>query len=215
VPAGSLTTLLLDSLSNCFSKLATISYDSSLGGPADYSYPVDSLGPDWAPQPVLVTRLSAANPTSIEINYSQGPSCDPLFGIARIDGSHRTHLADLDANDLTIPGDGYVYVIQRSNSYFSKHMKFAVARDSLIEISQPAHFVGLNSTTNDTLQLFQEPTLRRHVATIVPHESLTVVLSIADDLYMIRNRFGILGWAKLPSTGGGETAIRELYYHGD
>jgi hypothetical protein len=200
--ANTMTTLIVDTLTACNLDVTTISFDTTLGSPVDAKGVGDSLEYEWAPRPVLRTRLQAADSTVYEIEYSQGPSCDPYFSVNRAGLLNQKHLGGGIGTAISIPGDGCIYISGIADDYFDRHRKFVVRGDTLVEMMQPSYYVGLASTANDTVRLYREPALVRLVATVLPKDSLIVVLSHADHTYLIRDRHGILGWATIRRPAG-------------
>lgn len=212
---STMATIIVDSLTVCHSDAATILYDTTLGTPVDPRSVADTLEYDWAPRPFLRTKLKAADSTLYEIDYSPGPSCDPNFGIHRVGLHEKRRLGGSIGTNLSITGDGYIYISGRADDYFDRHRKFVVRGDTLVEIEQPFYSVGLASTVDDTVLLFREPSLIHQVATLIPRDSIFVVLSLSNERYLVRDRHGILGWAALPSDHGGQTSVPGLFYDGD
>jgi hypothetical protein len=212
---STMATIVVDSLTVCRSGAATISYNTTLGTPVNSRSVAETLEYDWVSRPFLRTRLKTADSTLYEIDYSPGPSCDPSFGIHRVGLRENRRLGGSMGTSLSVTGDGYIYISGIADDYFDRHRKYAVRGDTLVEIEQPSYDVGLASTVDDTVLLFREPSMVHQVATILPQDSIFVVLSLSSETYLIRDRHGILGWAAFPPDHRGRTAVPGLFYHGD
>lgn len=152
------------------------------------------------------------------IGFSEGPSADPYYEFFKlIDGEYIATFV-IEGLQLYIPGNGNIYVSGHSNSMFNSRKKYKFSNDSITEIKQPYQFVGLQTTTNKSIQIFSDQDREIILATLPPKSEIEVVAcEISPDYndywFLIKSSFGLLGWWKLDDFYS-ET-IEGLYYHGD
>ncbi|WP_296697257.1 hypothetical protein [Rhodoferax sp.] len=160
---------------------------------------------------VLVTRLNRISQTRHYVYFDPGASNDPAFVLA--EEASTKPIGTIDADQLVLPGNGFIYAIGRTNKLHLERRKFAVQDGKLEEVKQPFQFVGLESRANVAITITTSKDGTESVAFIPKGERLFVVLS--DDQYLlIRTNFGLVGWFK--TSGNRESPeIDGIYFDGD
>jgi hypothetical protein len=83
----------------------------------------------------------------------------------------------------------------------------------LAEVAQPALYVGLKSKALRPVTLYGERDLQTVVTRIEAKEQIEVLLQ-QDDLYLVRDGFGLVGWAKIQANQWA-VDVEGLFYFGD
>ncbi|MFD2265399.1 hypothetical protein ACFSM5_21025 [Lacibacterium aquatile] len=141
-----------------------------------------------------------------------GASADPSCMLATPGNPEKS--TSIPGLRFAIPGDGCLYASGHANSYFAERRKYCLTpAGALAEVSQPALYVGLKSKALKPVTLYAGRNLQTAVTTIAAKESLEVLL-LQDDLYLVRDGFGLVGWAKLEAE---QTAVDVdgLFFAGD
>lgn len=167
---------------------------------------------------LLVGRIDRSKPDRYRVIYDDGPSCDPTFTVYR-DGASEP-LGSFGGEQLIVPGNGYLYVIRRSNRSYEGREKWEIRDGALVEVAQPLRYVGLPSRTLKAISLRQTQAEGATVLAQVPAgETVTIVAHQEDsdsgrDWYLVRTRFGLLGWIS-DSGYGEERQFEALQFMGD
>ena len=161
---------------------------------------------------VLLTQIDRNSQERFFIDFDPGASTDPVFSIAPFPG--KRSIGTIEANQLVLPGNGYIYSVARINKNFLERRKFAVRKGELIEIRQPFLFVGLDGKTKVDLELRSQPSAGEVVASIRKGDEVRVVLYDGQH-YLVRSAFGLLGWVKLKDVARENAVIEGLFYAGD
>lgn len=157
-------------------------------------------------------KVGGPNGTPMALICDAGPSGDPscTFGVPG-DPEKSTSLPGLR---FAIPGDGCVYASGHANSYFPERRKYCLTKSGdLAEVMQPALYVGLKSKALRPVTLYSERSLQTVVARIEAKEAIEVLL-LQDDLYLVRDAFGLIGWAKIEAEQKA-VDVDGLFYAGD
>jgi len=115
---------------------------------------------------------------------------------------------------FVIPGDGCVYSAGHTDNMFETRAAHCMVGTELKPVAQPFNYAGLKSKALKTLTLYSSKTDAAAVATIEKGQFVEVVLQDGD-WYLLRNRFGLTGWAKLATDTQQATEIEGFYYAGD
>jgi hypothetical protein len=116
---------------------------------------------------------------------------------------------------FVIPGDGCVYSAGHTDNMFDTRAAHCPAAGSdLKPVAQPFNYAGLKSKALKALTLYSDKTDAAAVATIEKGQFVEVVLQDGD-WFLLRNRFGLTGWAKLATNTQEATEIQGFYYAGD
>ena len=162
---------------------------------------------------LLETRLAPHDDDRYVIDFSPGGSLDPTFLISRDDGHALQEIGQVFGLNLTVPGDGYLYVSGHTNTTFNQRRKFAIHEDTLIEIPQPLYYVGLETHVKDILVIYTDLTCVTPLAELPQGTTITVIAN-TDNFYLIKTPNDLLGWVQL-DVGQDDTLIEGLFYFGD
>lgn len=115
---------------------------------------------------------------------------------------------------FVIPGDGCVYSAGHTDNMFDTRAVHCLVDGELKPVAQPFNYAGLKSKTLKELTLYSDKTGAATVTKIGKGQFVEVVLQDGD-WFLLRNRFGLTGWAKLATDTQGATEIDGFYYAGD
>lgn len=165
---------------------------------------------------VLAGRIDRGSKDEFELRYDDGPSCDPTFTLWRKGGDEP--IGEFGGDHVVIPGNGFLYVIRRSNRSFEGREKWAIHKGALVEITQSHYYVGVTTATLKPATLLQQPETGATVIANVPkgEKVLVVVQQTVDgrDWYLVRTRFGLLGWTE-DAAYGEERQFEDIQFLGD
>lgn len=114
---------------------------------------------------------------------------------------------------FVIPGDGCVYSGGHTNNMFSARALFCRRGATLGPVAQPFAYAGFRSKALRKLTLYADQQESGIVTTIAPGGFVEVVLQDGD-LFLLRDGFGLTGWAKLEQSQQA-TDIEGFFYNGD
>ena len=114
---------------------------------------------------------------------------------------------------FVIPGDGCVYSAGHTNNMFPARALHCRKDGALQPVAQPFSYAGLQSKASRTLTLYADKQKSGIVTTVAPGAFVEVVLQ-EGDLFLLRDGFGLTGWAALEQ-GQQATDIEGFFYNGD
>jgi hypothetical protein len=114
---------------------------------------------------------------------------------------------------FVIPGDGCVYSSGHSNNMFSARALHCLKDGKLQPVAQPFSYAGFQSKALRPLTLYADQRKSGIVTTIAEGDFVEVVLQDGD-FFLLRDDFGITGWAALEQ-GQQATDIAGFFYNGD
>ncbi len=128
--------------------------------------------------------------------------------------------------NITIPGDGCVYSHGNANDNFDRHVQYCLKEDKFVETEQPFHAVGLKSEALAPITLYADKALTRPSGRIDKGRPVEIILTESHlnnvpleyfSLYLVKNEYGILGWAKLKEgiQNNDNADVKGLYFNGD
>lgn len=200
--------------SQCFGP-GSVHFDPALASARDVFEEVPEH-PAGGYRTVLAGRIDRGGKDEFELRYDDGPSCDPTFTLWRKGAAEP--IGGFGGDHVVVPGNGFLYVIRRSNSSFEAREKWAIDNGELVEIAQPQYYVGVTTATLKALTLLQKPQAGVTAIAQVPKgEKVLVVLQqrVDDrDWYLVRTRFGLLGWTE-DSAYGDERQFEDIQFLGD
>lgn len=170
---------------------------------------------DASRRPVITTRLRPGGP-SVDIYFDPGPSYDPSYLVVPAGSPIDAKAQDpeITANVLIVPGNGFLYLAGKTNRPFDMRRKYRLDdKGQLQEVAQPFYGVALETTTRSEVTLTASPEGGDNVASIPAGEPVSVLVNSGDS-YLIRTRFGLVGWVVVPP-GSQAPAIVGLEYSGD
>ncbi len=186
--------------SQCFGP-RSVHFDPKLARPMDEFEEIPEH-PAGGIRTVLSGRL-VADGAEYMLRYDDGPSCDPTFSLWR-PGAEQP-IGEFGGDHVVLPGTGFLYVVRRSNRSFEGREKWAIVDGALVEITQSHYYVGVSTKTLKPATLLQQPEAGSTVIANVPKgEKVQVVVQQSvdgRDWYLVRTRFGLLGWTEDPAYG--------------
>lgn len=172
-------------------------------------------GAGWDMHQVVATKLSADSDETFLIIFDPGPSADPNFQVVRGEKlSDEAYLGSMNGLELTIPGDGFLYVSGHTNTTFNQRRKYRVGVDGLEEVPQPFYFVGLQTATLKPVVLRTEPGGGEKVAELATGAAVEILLNKDDD-YLVKTQEGIVGWFREKLATQDPEHFDELFFRGD
>jgi len=200
--------------SQCFGP-RSVHFDPALAQPKnDFEEIPDH--PAGGYRTVLTGRIARSSKDEFELRYDDGPSCDPTFTLWRKGADEP--IGEFGGDQVVIPGNGFLYVIRRSNRSFEGREKWAIHKGQLVEITQSHYYVGVTTATLKPATLLQQPETGATVIANVPkgEKVLVVVQQTVDgrDWYLVRTRFGLLGWTE-DAAYGDERQFEDIQFLGD
>lgn len=201
--------------SECFGP-GSIHFDPALAEARD-EFRVIADHPAGGQRLVLVGRLDRNSAQRYRIEYDDGPSCDPEFSIW-LEGAAEP-VGYISGEHLVLPGNGYLYMIRRSNRSFEGREKWEIKGGELVEVAQPLRYVGISTRTLKAIALRQtEAPGSTIIANVPAGETVSVVVQRSDtegrDQYLVRSRFGLVGWVD-DGGYGDDRQFEGLLYQGD
>jgi len=171
-------------------------------------------GAGWDMHEVITTKLAPDAEETFLIIFDPGPSADPNFQVVRgTEPTDDTYLVSMNGLELTIPGDGFIYVSGHTNTTFDQRRKYRVTDTGLEEVPQPFYFVGLATRTLKPVRL-RSNAGGEDVATLPAGTPVEILLNREDD-YLIKTPEGLVGWFTEELTTQDPEHFEGLYYRGD
>lgn len=200
--------------SQCFGPVS-VHFDPALASPRDDFIELpDHPAGGW--RVLLAGRIDRNSQDRYEIRYDDGPSCDPTFTVWR--EGDEAPIGEFGGDHLVLPGNGFLYVIRRSNRSFEGREKWAIRGGELVEVSQSHYYVGIDTHTRKAVTLKQTPSASAEtIATVPPGERVKIVVQqVIDgrDWYLVRTPFGLLGWTE-DAAYGEDRQFEDLQFFGD
>ena len=147
------------------------------------------------------------------LRCDSGGSDDPQCVIATTQDPNGPGV-DIPGRLFVIPGDGCVYSAGHTDNMFDTRAVHCLAGGELKPVAQPFNYAGLQSKALKELTLYADKTGAAVVTKIAAGQFVEVVLQDGD-WFLLRNRFGLTGWAKLATDTQKATEIEGFYYAGD
>jgi hypothetical protein len=163
------------------------------------AYPLDvKLSPDDKDYLVLRCDSGGSNDPQCVFSASQDPEKE---GVA------------IPGTLFYIPGDGCVYSGGHTNNMFSARA-LTCRKDGVLQpVAQPFSYAGFQSKALRELTLYADKRNSGIVTTIAPGGFVEVLLQDGD-FFLLRDAFGLTGWAKLEQAQQASD-IEGFFYNGD
>jgi hypothetical protein len=128
-------------------------------------------------------------------------------------------IGQIYSRQIVVPGNGYIYSIEREDLNFYVKKKYKIEKDTITEIKQPFYGVNIDSYTLKPVTLFEDEELTKPIA-IIPENGTIKILAAKEpaeyrSLYLVQSSFGLVGWTKLEASQYRSTAVEGLFYYGD
>jgi hypothetical protein len=162
---------------------------------------------------VTDVKLRADDVAYRVLRCDSGGSDDPQCVIATTQDPNGPGVA-IPGRLFVIPGDGCVYSAGHADNMFDTRAVHCLAGGELKPVPQPFNYAGLKSRALKELTLYSDKNSGAVVTKISKGQFAEVVLQDGD-WFLLRNRFGLTGWAKLATDTQQATEIEGLYYAGD
>ena len=124
------------------------------------------------------------------------------------------------AEKLYITGYKSIYTSGNINNTFDVKRKFEILDNKLIEIKQPFYSVSMKGKTLNKIKLYQSKKLQYEIASLPKNYPIEIVLAeksfnSTENIYLVKTKFGLIGWAKLRAGQYKPIDVDELMYNGD
>jgi hypothetical protein len=158
-------------------------------------------------------RLRATDPQYFVLRCNSGGSNDPacVYSISQDPEAAGT---SIPGKLFVMPGDGCVYVAGHTDNMFDSRARYCLKGTELQLVAQPFSYAGFRSKALRQLTLYSDKAQTSVVTTIAPGAFVEVVLQDGD-LFLLRDAFGLTGWAKLDTGSQQPTEIEGFFYNGD
>ena len=160
----------------------------------------------------LDVKLEADDKDYLVLRCDSGGSNDPQCVLSASQDPD-TPGVQISGTLFVIPGDGCVYSGGHTNNMFSARALHCRKNGELQPLTQPFSYAGFQSKALRKLTLYADKQKSGIVTTIAPGGFVEVVLQ-DDRLFLLRNRFGLTGWAELEQAQQ-PTDIDGFFYNGD
>jgi hypothetical protein len=168
---------------------------------------------------VLVARYkNAVLKDSLNIIFDMGASDDPNFIIY---GKDKNKLFQIYCLQFYINSNGVIYTAGHTNNMYNTKRKFQIQKDKIFEVKQPFNYVGIKGVTKKAVVLYQDKVGSEVVANISQNTEIEVLLAPSADndtldrLFLVKTKFGLVGWLRLAEDEIFGAIIQELFFAGD
>ncbi len=160
----------------------------------------------------LDVKLSADDRDFLVLRCDSGGSNDPQCVFSASQDPDQPGVA-IPGTLFVIPGDGCVYSGGHTDNMFSARALTCRKGGELQPVTQPFSYAGFRSKALRKLTLYADKQKSGIVTTIAPGGFVEVVLQDGD-LFLLRDGFGLTGWAPLEISQQA-TDIEGFFYNGD
>jgi hypothetical protein len=160
----------------------------------------------------LDVKLSADDKDYLVLRCDSGGSNDPQCVFSVSQDPDQPGVA-IPGTLFVIPGDGCVYSGGHTDNMFSARALHCRKGAELQPVGQPFAYAGFQSRALRKLTLYADKQKSGIVTTIAPGGFVQVVLQDGD-FFLLRDRFGLTGWAALENSQQA-TDIEGFFYNGD
>jgi hypothetical protein len=160
----------------------------------------------------LDVKLKSGDKDYLVLRCDSGGSNDPQCVLSASQDPEQEGVA-IPGTLFVIPGDGCVYSGGHTNNMFSARAVSCRQDGKLRPVAQPFSYAGFQSKALRKLALYADKQNSGIVTTIAAGAFVEVVLQDGD-FFLLRDAFGLTGWAKLEQTQQA-TDIEGFFYNGD
>jgi hypothetical protein len=160
----------------------------------------------------LDVKLSADDKDYLVLRCDSGGSNDPQCVLSASQDPEQPGVA-IPGTLFFIPGDGCVYSGGHTNNMFDARALHCRKDGKLEPVAQPVSYAGFQSKALRKLTLYADKQKSGIVTTIAPGGFVEVVLQDGD-FFLLRDGFGITGWAALENSQQA-VDIEGFFYNGD
>ncbi len=166
------------------------------------------------------TLISICNIDKTDKRYAitYGACPNPEFIIYDSENPDRI-IGTINATKMFVTGSGAIYS-SGGEGTFDARKKYKVIEGKLVETEQPFYYVGLKTKTLRPIKLYKTVDLENEVASLPIDYSVEILLSTqafnsTEGLYLVKTKFGLIGWAELKAGQYTDIDIKDLKYIGD
>ncbi len=158
--------------------------------------PYNKIFEESESDPIAYVQIYPGQTEKIVIAYNPGPSDDPNFEFYRQDGQDFTFLFSLDADEIYVPGNGYIYTRQDNVAKKYIYLRNGEAR----EIKQPFYYLGIKDRTLKPIKVYADRNFTKVLASLPRNYPVEILLGKNCeygnfcDAYLIKTSFGLVGW---------------------
>ena len=150
--------------------------------------------------PIAYVNIYPGQTDKIILAFNPGPSDDPTFIFYKQEGNKITFLSFVEADEIYIPGNGYIYT---KRDHIARKYRF-YPDGRIEEIPQPFYYIGIKDRTRRPVQIYSDERLTRPVARLPKGYPVEILLGkncVGDycEQYLVKTAFGLTGW--LPNDG--------------
>ena len=150
------------------------------------------------------------------ISYAACPN--PKFVIYDSENPDKI-IGSINADKMFITGSGAIYC-SGGEGTFDARKKYTIINEKLVETKQPFYYVGLKTKTLRPIKLYETTDLKNKVASLPVDYPVEILLSTkafnsTKGLYLVKTKFGLIGWAELIAGQYTDVDIEDLKYIGD
>jgi hypothetical protein len=164
----------------------------------------------------LETKLMQNSKEIFVVVFSSGPSDDPGFSIYRKEDfkNKKDPIDHFSGLELTIPGNGAVYLSGHTNNMFNMRKKYTYQKGKFVEVKQAFYYVGIKNKAKADFNIYADTNLKSIVAAIKKDSEVEVLIN-QGDYYLIKTPFGLTGWIKIGNGAMNNEFIQGIFYAGD
>ena len=160
----------------------------------------------------LDVKLKSGDKDYLVLRCDSGGSNDPQCVLSASQDPEKEGVA-IPGTLFVMPGDGCVYSSGHTNNMFAARALHCLKDGKLQPVAQPFSYAGFRSKALRSLTLYADKQKSGIVTTIAPGGFVEVVLQDGD-FFLLRDRFGLTGWAALEQAQQA-TDIEGFFYNGD
>ena len=160
----------------------------------------------------LDVKLSADDKDYLVLRCDSGGSNDPQCVLSASQDPD-TPGTQIPGTLFVIPGDGCVYSGGHTNNMFSARALTCRKDGKLQPVAQPFSYAGFQGTALRPITLYADKQ-KSGIVTTIDQGGYVVVVLQEGDFFLLRDRFGLTGWAALEQSQQA-TDIDGFFYNGD
>lgn len=165
-----------------------------------------------------LVAICSIDKTNKKYAIAYGTCPNPEFAVYDFDNPEKI-IGFINADKMFITGSGAIYC-SGGEGTFDARKKYKIINGKLEETLQPFYYVGLQTKTLRPIKLYETVDLKNEVASLPAEYSVEILLSSkafnsTKGLYLVKTKFGLIGWAELIAGQYTEVDIKGLKYIGD
>lgn len=167
---------------------------------------------------LIVTKLNKNSSKKHFITWGaiNGPSRG--FAIFEANEPYKM-LGVIYSSKIIVPGNGFIYSIEREDHNFYVKKKYVIYNDSISEVKQPYYGVNIDSYALEPITIYEDESLTKSIAVIPKQGAIKVLLAKEsneyESKYLVQSSFGLVGWTKIKAAQYRSMSVEGIYYYGD